>query len=84
MTTETKIRSQILKRIQRIPSSKLNELDEFISKLEQASGNKAKVLSYAGAWENIDPIVFTELTENIISNRERNTRSYDQGVDLKT
>jgi len=80
MTTETKIRSQILRRIQRIPSDRLNELNEFVSKLEQTSGNKAKILSFAGAWENIDPSAFAELTENILSNREKNTRRHDQGA----
>ena len=81
MTTETQIRSQILRRIQRIPSDRLNELNEFVSKLEQTSGNKAKILAFAGAWENIDPSAFAELTENILSNREKNTRRHDQGAD---
>ena len=74
MMTETQIRSQILRRIQRIPSNKLNELNEFVSKLEETSSNKDKILSFAGAWENLEPTIFIELTENLISNRQRNKR----------
>ena len=74
MITETQIRSQILRRIQRIPSNRLVELNEFVSKLEQTSSNKDKILSFAGAWENLDTTAFEELTENLISNRQRNIR----------
>ena len=74
MITETQIRSQILRRIQRIPSNRLVELNEFVSKLEQTSGNKDKILSFAGAWENLDSNAFDELTENLISNRQLNIR----------
>ena len=74
MITETQIRSQILRRIQRIPSNRLVELNEFVSKLEQTSSNKDKILSFAGAWENLDSYAFDELTENLISNRQRNIR----------
>jgi hypothetical protein len=34
MITETKIRKQILKRIERIPIEQLSELDEYLRKLE--------------------------------------------------
>ena len=74
MITETQIRSQILRRIQRIPSNRLVELNEFVSKLEQTSGNKDKILSFTGAWENLDSNAFDELTENLISNRQLNIR----------
>ncbi len=54
MITETQIRSQLIRRIQRIPSNKLSEISELVTKLEQTSSPKAKNLSYAGAWANID------------------------------
>jgi regulator of PEP synthase PpsR (kinase-PPPase family) len=74
MITDTQIRRQLLKRIQQIPSNKLNELNEFVSKLELNSNNKDKILSFAGAWENLDTNTFIELTENLIDNRQRNKR----------
>lgn len=77
MITETQIRSQLIRRIQRIPSSKLNELSELVSKLELTSSNKDKNLSFAGAWTNIDSDTFNNLTENLIGNRQRNKRRYE-------
>jgi hypothetical protein len=74
MTIDTQKRQQILRKIYRIPSNKLNELDEFISKLELDKYKKSKNLSFAGAWQNIDESVFSELTDNLIDNRKRNSR----------
>lgn len=78
MKTETQIRNQILRRIQRIPGDKLKDLSDYVAKLEQNINKKEKILSYAGAWENMDDSVFEELTEKIISRRERNKRRSDE------
>lgn len=43
MTTETQMRSQLIRRIQRIPTNKLNELNEILSRLERKSSNKDKI-----------------------------------------
>lgn len=77
MITETQIRIQLIRRIQRIPSSKLNELSELVTKLELTSSNKDKNLSFAGAWINIDSDSLNNLTENLIENRQRNKRRYE-------
>jgi hypothetical protein len=77
MITETQIRSQLIRRIQRIPSSKLNELNDLVSKLELTSSNKEKNLSFAGAWINIDSDTFKNLTDNLIESRQRNKRRYE-------
>ncbi len=70
MTTETKIRKQILKRIQQIPMERLSDLDEYLRKLEAQISKKKKVLSYAGTWKDLDEDVFRELTDGLISRRE--------------
>ena len=54
MIADTQIRQQILRKIRRIPSNKHNDLNEYLSKLEQATGKASKILSYAGSWKNID------------------------------
>ncbi len=78
MITDTQQRQQILRKIYRIPNEKLKELEDFISKLEPENNRKDRILSFAGSWKNIDDIVFIELTENLISNRERNKRRTDE------
>jgi hypothetical protein len=82
VSTETKIRNRLLKKVQQMPPEKLGELEDFLAKLEKSAGNKQKILSYAGAWEQIDLSVFEDLTEYLISKREGNTRRRDeQGTD---
>jgi hypothetical protein len=78
MKADTQIRQQIFRKIRRIPSEKLNDLNDYLSKLEQTSDISSKTLSFAGSWNNIDESVFDELTENLISNRSKNTRRFDE------
>ena len=70
MTTETKIRNQILKRINRIPVEQLSELDKYLEILEARNTKKSKVLSYAGAWKDMDDNIFREFTEELIVRRQ--------------
>ena len=82
MTIDTQKRQKILRKIYRIPSDKLNELDEFISKFELGPDIKSKNLSFAGAWKNIDESTFSELTDNLINRRQKNRRrNNEQGTD---
>jgi len=78
MITDSQIRNKLLRKIQCIPSEKLKEVDDFISRLEGKGGNKSKALSFAGAWKNIDDAVFQEFTKDLIRNRERNKRRINE------
>jgi len=78
MIADAQIRQQIFRKIRRIPSSKLNDLNDYLSKLEQTTEKSSKTLSFAGSWINIDKSAFNELTDNLISNRSRNSRRIDE------
>jgi len=78
MITDTQRRTQILRKINRIPVDKLEELDDFVSKLEENVVKKTRTLSFAGAWRDIDESVFKDLTQDLISNRQRNRRRIDE------
>lgn len=78
MITDRQIRNKILRKIRRIPSDKLKDLDDFISKLGEKSEDKSKVLSYAGSWRDIDDSTFQDFTDNLIRNRQRNKRRIDE------
>jgi len=69
MTTETKIRKQILRRIERIPDEHIAEIDDYLKKLENRSTKRDKILAYAGAWNDIDESVFREFTEELLTRR---------------
>jgi hypothetical protein len=78
MTTETKKRNQILKRIERIPEEQLSELDKYLKTLEAKNTKKSKVLSYAGVWKDLDDNIFREFTEELIVRRQENKRRSDE------
>lgn len=78
MTADNQIRQQIFRKIRRIPASKLNDLNDYLSLLEQATDKSSKILSFAGSWNNIDETTFDELTSQLISNRSKNTRRFDE------
>jgi len=78
MITDIQRRNQLLRRINRIPKDKLKELDEYVSKLEHEIVRKSKTLSYAGSWQDIDESTFKDLTEKLISNRQKNRRRIDE------
>lgn len=74
MISDTDIRNQLIKRIQNIPPDMLSELNVLVTKLEKSASRKAKNLSYAGMWSDIDNDLFKDFSENLIQNRQRNKR----------
>lgn len=78
MIAETKIRNQILRRIERMPGEQLSKLDKYLKKLELEKSKKDRILSYAGAWKDIDNDIFSEFTTEIITRRQENKRRSDE------
>ena len=77
MITETQYRNQIIRRIQRMPLSKLKESSKLVNEMEIKSPKKDKNLSFAGTWGNLDADFFSNLTENLIESRTNNKRRYE-------
>ena len=71
MTADNQIRQQIFRKIRRIPASKLNDLNDYLSLLEQTTDKSSKILSFAGSWNNIEETAFDELTNQLISKRSK-------------
>jgi len=78
MISDTQIRDQLMRRIHRIRADKLRQLDDYAAKLEETINNKEKILSFAGAWENIDDDLFNDFTDRLITRRQRNKRRVDE------
>jgi len=69
MITETRIRNQILRRIERMPGEQLSKLDKYLKKLALEKSRKDRILSYAGAWKDMDDDIFREFTDGLITRR---------------
>ena len=78
MITDTQKRHLILRKIKQISSDKLQEIDDFVSSLEKDTKKSKQNLSFAGSWENIDEDLFSELTTNLIVNRQKNKRRFEK------
>jgi hypothetical protein len=78
MKSDTQIRDQLMRRIQRIRADKLKQLDDYAAKLEENINNKEKILSFAGAWDNLDDDLFNDLTEKLMTRRQDNKRRIDE------
>lgn len=76
--TDTQIRQQIFRKIRRIPSNRLNDLNDYLNKLEQTMEKSSKNLLFAGCWCNIDESAFIELTDNLATNRSKSSRRYNE------
>ena len=77
MKTENRIRSQIIRQLNKMSTKKLKEIQKFLGELEE-NETQSKVLSYAGAWSDIDDSAMEDLTDNLIANRQKNQRRFDQ------
>lgn len=78
MNTDTQIRTQLLRKIYRIPADKLKELDDFVSKLERDTIQKPRTLSFAGSWKDIEDNLFHDLTIDLVANRQKNRRRINE------
>ncbi len=70
-----KIKESLKQRIDNLSENKLNDVSLFLKSLE-TENNKAKILSFAGIWNNIDDEVFNELTQNLEDRRKNKRTSF--------
>ncbi|NCA86547.1 MAG: hypothetical protein EOM83_13405 [Clostridia bacterium] len=78
MISETKIRNQILRIIERMPGEQLSKLDMYLKKLALEKTKKDRILSYAGAWKDMGDNIFRGFTEELIARRQENKRRSDE------
>ncbi len=71
MATVTKIRKQVLRRIERLPDEDLPMVDSYLKKLETRSTKKERILAYAGAWNDLDETIFREFTDELTTRRRK-------------
>jgi hypothetical protein len=76
--TDTQVRSRILRRIQKLSSDKLREIEDFVAKLESPTSKKGKNLSFAGAWKDIEETTFNDFTDKLIEKRQQNRRRINE------
>ncbi len=73
MTVRSKLKKEIIKRIESTSDENLIALLDFIKELEGKS-KKEKILSFAGIWKDMDDDLFDDLTTNLHKKRSKDIR----------
>ncbi len=71
MTLENKLRNNLIRKIQRLSTDKLTEVNSLLGKIENQLKSKDKTLKLAGSWRDLSEDFFIELTENLHANRAK-------------
>lgn len=69
MNPSSKLRNNLIRKIQKLSFHKLKELSRQITKGENKASSKAKTLQLAGSWHELGDDFFLELTGNLHKNR---------------
>jgi hypothetical protein len=69
MKLRNRLRNNLVRKIQKLSTEKLTEVDGLLNKIESQLHSKEKTLSMAGHWSDLDSDFFTDLTTNLQNNR---------------
>lgn len=66
-----KLKDKIIHRVRTLNREQLENIDAYIDQLKEGKNAKHKILSFAGAWKDLDEDTFQDLTENLQANRKK-------------
>lgn len=69
MTVKNRLRNNLIRKIQQLSTDKLTEVSNLLGKMEGKLKSKEKTLLLAGSWKDLDENLFSNLTENLHTNR---------------
>ncbi len=69
MNVKDRLRNNLVRKIQQLPSDKLTEVSDLLSRIESQLKSKDKTLKLAGKWKDLDEGFFNEMTEELHNNR---------------
>ena len=69
MDVKNRLRNSLVRKIQRLSTDKLNELNNLLNKIENKLKSKDKTLKLAGTWKDLGDDIFIGLTERLHDNR---------------
>jgi hypothetical protein len=71
MNVNSKLRNNLIRKIQKLSIDKLAEVTSLLSKVENQFKSKENTIKLAGAWKNIENDWLSDFTENLHSNRAK-------------
>ena len=74
MTTKSKLRQKIIKKIHDLPEEELGYIERFIIEMENNIKSNSELLLYSGIFKDLDKEVFDDLTKNLHNKRMEETQ----------
>lgn len=71
MNVDQRLRNSLVRKLQRLPTDKLSEVNELLGKIENQLRSKDKTLQLAGSWKDVEDDFFTEMVEKLHRNRSQ-------------
>ena len=69
MTIKNKLRNNLIRKIQQLPTDKLTEMNNLLDKFENQFQSKDKILKLAGSWKDLGADFFIDLTKKLHERR---------------
>ncbi len=76
MTKTSKIKLEIIQKLEAFSLAKLSQVMAFVKRLDTDKERPNRILSYAGIWKDLDDQVFDDLTINLQANRAKDIREF--------
>jgi nucleoid DNA-binding protein len=70
MTTKSKLRQKIIKKIHYLPEDELGYIERFIDELENNIKSDSEILLYSGIFKDLDKEILDDLTKNLHNKNE--------------
>lgn len=77
MDVNNRLRNNLVRKIQRLSTDKLNEINNFINNIENKVSSKNETLKLAGTWKTFGDDIFIDLTEKLHDNRGNDRKLID-------
>jgi hypothetical protein len=69
MNVKSRLRNNLIRKIQQLSTDKLTEISNLLSKIENQFKSKDKTLKLAGTWKDFGDDMFIDLTEKLHDKR---------------
>lgn len=76
MTHAAKLKIQIIQKLELFSMTKLSKVLDYVQGLDVEGDRRKRILSQAGIWKDLDEEIFTDLTQNLHSNRAKDIREF--------
>lgn len=76
MTQASRIKLEIIQKIETLSQAKLVQVLSFVNNMDSDKERRKRILSFAGAWDELPQDTFDELTTDLHNRRALDTREF--------